>query len=191
MVNRVEQMQNVHTIVYNFFKTTFKKHINKNERIVLDKNIAFNFKEQINLLREKIFTYIQVTDNSIRYINFGNDLGGILKNIHLYSSILCIYYSSYSINDVITHFDESHLNEIHKLSLTLFKSKNEKYGDAFASFGVIGILVRMNDKIMRFDNLIKMVEKPDVKIDNESVIDTLMDLSNYTAMALMLLEEKR
>ena len=34
------------------------------------------------------------------------------------------------------------LEEIHKEALELFKRKNKDYGDAFADFGLIGILVR-------------------------------------------------
>ena len=41
------------------------------------------------------------------------------------------------------------LEEIHQEALELFKRKNKDYGDAFADFGLLGILVRLNDKIKR------------------------------------------
>ena len=34
-------------------------------------------------------------------------------------------------------------------ALALFKKKNTDYGDAFAEFGVIGVLMRIEDKIKR------------------------------------------
>ena len=34
-------------------------------------------------------------------------------------------------------------------ALMLFEKKNKDYGDAFATFGIIGVLVRLSDKISR------------------------------------------
>ena len=72
--------------------------------------------------------------------------------------------------------------------LELFRKKNADYGDAFANYGTIGVLVRMGDKIQRAlsitNNGINMV-------DNESIRDTLIDLHNYSAMAIMLIDEKK
>lgn len=70
--------------------------------------------------------------------------------------------------------------------LELFKQKNTDYGDAFASYGVIGVLVRMGDKILRLQSITK---NSITLINNESLRDTLIDLHNYSAMAIMLLDE--
>ena len=71
--------------------------------------------------------------------------------------------------------------------LELFKKKNADYGDSFANFGPVGVIVRMGDKINRLSS----VTKNGVHlVDNESVRDTLIDLHNYAAMAIMLLDEK-
>lgn len=72
-------------------------------------------------------------------------------------------------------------------SLELFKQKNSDYGDAFASYGVIGVLVRMGDKIMRSQSI---TNNSITLINSESLRDTLIDLHNYSAMAIMLLDEK-
>ena len=54
-------------------------------------------------------------------------------------------------------------------------------------FGPIGVIVRMGDKINRLTS----VTKNGVNlVDNESLRDTLIDLHNYSAMAVMLLDEK-
>ena len=37
---------------------------------------------------------------------------------------------------------------VHKEALELFKKKNKDYGNAFATFGPIGVIVRMGDKII-------------------------------------------
>ena len=69
----------------------------------------------------------------------------------------------------------------------LFTKKNRDYGDSFAIYGPIGVIVRMGDKISRLTSLTKNGMQ---LIDNESVRDTLIDLHNYSAMAVMLMDEK-
>jgi hypothetical protein len=73
-------------------------------------------------------------------------------------------------------------------ALELFKKKNYDYGDAFSKYGVIGVLMRIEDKLQRSMN----ISKNGIQlIDNESIRDTLIDLHNYSAMALMLLDENK
>jgi hypothetical protein len=70
--------------------------------------------------------------------------------------------------------------------LELFKKKNSDYGDAFASYGVIGVLVRMGDKILRAQSI---TNSSISLVNSETLRDTLIDLHNYSAMAIMLLDE--
>ena len=74
---------------------------------------------------------------------------------------------------------------IQKEAMELFKKKNTDYGDAFAKFGVIGVLMRIEDKIQRALS----IQKNNITlVEDEKIKDTLLDLHNYAAMALMLLE---
>lgn len=68
----------------------------------------------------------------------------------------------------------------------LFKKKNIDYGNAFEEHGAIGILVRMNDKIKRAMNI---SDKNITLIDTESLRDTLIDLHNYSALAVTLIDK--
>jgi len=70
--------------------------------------------------------------------------------------------------------------------LELFRKKNHDYGDAFAKYGVIGVLMRMEDKLHR---ALSIGAKQVSLVENERIEDTLLDLHNYAAMALMLLKE--
>ena len=79
------------------------------------------------------------------------------------------------------------LEEIHSEALELFKRKNKDYGDAFADFGLLGILVRLNDKIKR---AITITETSISLVEDEKIQDTLIDIHNYAAMGLMLVGEK-
>jgi hypothetical protein len=71
--------------------------------------------------------------------------------------------------------------------LALFTRKNADYGDAFAKYGIIGVLMRIEDKIQRSMSITKNGVN---LVNDEGIRDTLIDLHNYAAMALMLLDEK-
>ncbi len=73
-------------------------------------------------------------------------------------------------------------------ALEMFKKKNIDYGDAFAQFGVIGVLMRIEDKIQRSLSISK---KGVTMVNDEGMRDTLMDLHNYAAMGVMLLDENK
>jgi hypothetical protein len=79
------------------------------------------------------------------------------------------------------------LKTIQTTALELFTRKNIDYGDAFAKYGVIGVLMRIEDKIQRAMSITKNGVN---LINDEGIRDTLLDLHNYAAMALMLLDEK-
>ena len=67
----------------------------------------------------------------------------------------------------------------------LFKKKNTDYGNSFEDFGTIGILIRMNDKVKR----LMSIEKNNVSLVNtESLRDTLLDLQNYSTLAILELD---
>ncbi len=80
------------------------------------------------------------------------------------------------------------LQTVQKEAAILFEKKNKDYGDAFANYGPIGVIVRMGDKINRLssvtNNGINLVK-------SESIRDTLIDLHNYSAMAILLMDEKK
>ena len=76
---------------------------------------------------------------------------------------------------------------VHNEAIELFKRKNEDYGDAFANFGPVGVIVRMGDKINRLSSI---TSSSVCLVKTESIRDTLIDLHNYAAMAIMLMDEK-
>jgi hypothetical protein len=78
--------------------------------------------------------------------------------------------------------------QVQKEGLELFKKKNKDYGDAFANYGPVGVIVRMGDKIQRYVS----ISNSNISLVNtESLRDTLIDLHNYTAMAIMLMDEEK
>ena len=80
------------------------------------------------------------------------------------------------------------LQTIQSNALELFKKKNADYGDAFAKYGLIGVLMRIEDKIQRGLSISK---SGIALVSDEGLRDTLLDLHNYAAMAVMLLDEDK
>lgn len=76
------------------------------------------------------------------------------------------------------------MNEIHKI-------KNHDYGNSvhqtYLDFGLTSFLVRMQDKM----NRLKSLSKKDALVKDESIEDTLLDLANYSILALIELKEER
>lgn len=80
------------------------------------------------------------------------------------------------------------MKKIQNEGFELFTKKNIDYGDAFAKYGVIGVLMRIEDKIQRSLSITKNGIN---LVNDESIRDTLLDLHNYAAMALILLDENK
>ena len=79
------------------------------------------------------------------------------------------------------------LQKVQDEARELFKKKNHDYGDAFADYDVVGVLVRLGDKVKRCQSISKMGIQ---LVHGEKLRDTLIDMHNYAAMAIMLLDEK-
>lgn len=89
---------------------------------------------------------------------------------------------------IISNNRVSQYTKVQREAIELFSKKNKDYGDAFAEYGTIGVLVRMGDKIRRLQSITK--NKISL-VNDETMRDTLIDLHNYSAMAIMLLDETK
>lgn len=69
-----------------------------------------------------------------------------------------------------------------------YAAKNHDYGGSFTNtfkeFGVVSVAIRLNDKMERIKSFAKMPPEQ-MKVKDESLRDTLLDLANYSVMALV------
>jgi hypothetical protein len=79
------------------------------------------------------------------------------------------------------------LKKVQEQAFELFVKKNQDYGNSFAKFGIVGILVRLQDKIDRC--LILLDNEPQIK--EEKICDTMLDISNYACMGICLLQNEQ
>ena len=93
-------------------------------------------------------------------------------------------YKSFSPNYTMDRVEQ--MKKVQAEGLALFIKKNADYGDAFAKFGAIGVLMRIEDKIQR---ALSITKNGINLVDDESLRDTMIDLHNYSAMTMMLLDE--
>ena len=77
-------------------------------------------------------------------------------------------------------------SKIQQEGLNLFIKKNHDYGESYKDYGLIGVLVRLGDKIKRLQNI---TNKGINLVNDESLRDTLIDLQNYSTMAIMLYDD--
>jgi len=90
--------------------------------------------------------------------------------------------------DFTEHSREWQMTRIQAEAFEMFCKKNKDYGDAFATYGPVGVLIRIGDKVNRLQTITKTGV---TMVKSESVRDTLLDLHNYAAMAIMLIDEKK
>lgn len=90
----------------------------------------------------------------------------------------------------MTKITKENMKNAHDELLQTFVDKNADYGNSFESsleeYGLIAGLIRMEDKMGRLRTLIKS----DAKVKDESISDTLRDLSNYALMASVWFDHK-
>lgn len=85
------------------------------------------------------------------------------------------------------------LKQLHNEEYRLCEQKNQDYSsdsDPFANFrmfGELGFLVRMSDKLSR---LKQYIERGKLSVEDETVVDSLQDLSNYANLLIGYLEDK-
>ena len=77
-----------------------------------------------------------------------------------------------------------HMKKIQAEGLELFTKKNYDYGNSYKQFGLIGVLVRLQDKMNRAMH----ITQNSIQVKDETLRDTLIDLHNYAAMAIMEME---
>ena len=76
----------------------------------------------------------------------------------------------------------------------LYEIKNKNYGDSFSKqfqeYGLTSVCIRLEDKLNRLKSLNKQISEAkngivDINVDDESIKDTLIDLANYSVLAIM------
>jgi hypothetical protein len=76
------------------------------------------------------------------------------------------------------------MKKIQTEALELFTKKNIDYGDAFAKYGVIGVLMRIEDKLQRSMSITKNGVN---LINDEGIRDTLIVRYSINDLALMIM----
>lgn len=94
------------------------------------------------------------------------------------------------VNDNVKRF-----NELAQSMCELYEKKNADYGDSFNisldKYGIIAALTRMSDKFNRVENIILNKDNDgnpvfnNIKVRDEKLEDTLVDLANYAMMTVL------
>ena len=88
----------------------------------------------------------------------------------------------------------SPFKEITNEMFNLYEIKNKNYGDSFSKqfqeYGLTSVCIRLEDKLNRLKSLNKQISEAkngivDINVDDENIKDTLIDLANYSVLAIM------
>lgn len=140
-----------------------------------DTNTSTSFDIYLSKLRTHQSTLLNNISTSHTSINVAN-------SSLMYSSLINMA------NDCLDILTKNNKNNLRKEDIIennriLFEKKNKDYGNSFEDFAIIGIIVRLNDKINRILNLSKS-ETKELVVD-ESIEDTINDLYNYCMIGLI------
>lgn len=105
--------------------------------------------------------------------------------------------SNNSLDDLEPHLPEPSdikhpFQQLTESMFELYKRKNKDYGDSFSKgfseYGMIMPCIRLEDKFMRFKQLVRSGEQ---EVKDEKIEDTLIDMANYAIMTLIELKKKK
>ncbi len=92
--------------------------------------------------------------------------------------------------DIKETVDDELFENILTEMLDTYRAKNHDYGnsfsDLFKEFGMTSVVIRLSDKL----NRLKTLCKTQAQVKDEKIEDTLLDLANYSILALMELRKK-
>lgn len=87
--------------------------------------------------------------------------------------------------------DEERFKKITEDMFELYKAKNTDYGSSvhktYQEFGLTSFLVRLSDKLNRAITL----NRQDAMVKSEKIEDTLLDLANYSILALIEMNKEK
>lgn len=85
---------------------------------------------------------------------------------------------------------DEHFKICKKLNDT-YRRKNLDYGNSFSKqfkeYGITSSAIRIEDKFLRFKNLLKN----EAQVKDETIEDTLLDLANYAIMTVMEMKNQK
>jgi len=121
-------------------------------------------------LKEELMNNLNITIASVQIVN-SHPLKKCLVEIAINSMMILSKVKNMTPESIITS------------NTKLFERKNADYGNSFVDFELIGIIVRLNDKINRILNLGETT--PDSMQVDEKIEETINDLYNYCVIGLM------
>ena len=89
-------------------------------------------------------------------------------------------------------WDDNHFKKYTDHLADILQAKNDAYGDSFTKSvdedGLLVLKIRLGDKLNRVSSLIK---KGELKENDESLEDTLLDMAGYAILGLKYLKEHK
>lgn len=138
---------------------------------------VFDNEKFIDYIKRQQHVYKSSLNVNITGIYISNNPDNIFHSLKIICLSCLVYLNLNKGDDYLT---------TQKNNRDLFIQKNSDYGNSFEDFTFLGIIVRLNDKINR---LMSLTRNNINKVKDESVMDTINDLYNYSILSLMYRQE--
>lgn len=79
-------------------------------------------------------------------------------------------------------------SDLHDLYIKKNTAYGDSFGDTFRKLGIISAITRITDK---YNRLVTLATNPKINPNDESITDTLIDLSNYCLMTILEIKNER
>ena len=162
-----------HIDSYNSILSQIEEYSQNMMSELLDKNV---FVYSMQIYKNKLMSLISRTDNETE-----TTISIQKPHKELFTSLFNISILSL---DYLSKKNQKSKKEIMEVNRDLFIRKNKDYGNYFEDFKLIGIIVRLNDKINRICTLLEK-RSTGPQVNDEAIEDTINDLYNYGILALM------
>ena len=135
----------------------------------------------------------EITKEELEQImNYANNSGEIVQNEPSRRNYMVASAKS---ADTSPAYDKTiRIKELADHLVDTYCRKNKDYGDSFGisvnKYGIIAALTRMSDKWNRLENLILTLDQRR-NVEDESVLDTLLDMATYALMTYIEIEERK
>lgn len=130
---------------------------------------------------------------SLKLSIYSDNTDGVLENlVSLLSTAVMFVVITENFNSTENSELKKAFYGVTERMLDLYCRKNKDYGDSFAKSldedGLLVAKIRIGDKVNRYSTLMK--NKVDAQVKEETLVDTLIDMANYTIMTIMWIEDK-
>ncbi|MFA1509906.1 nucleotide modification associated domain-containing protein [Priestia aryabhattai] len=160
----------------------------EDELELAEKVSKFELRESVVILAgEFTGTVGEIEALDSKYKKYVVSLGGGITRVYAESELEPFQEHDVTSANTDHQLHKDIITEIHDTYLKKNADYGNSFGDQYSEYGLLSALIRLDDKMRR----LKQLTKQEAQVKDESIEDTLLDLSNYCIMTIMELRKEK